>query len=149
MLFSSTHLVCFLLTPTSTSTSSYSSQRRSLEHTCSCCQEISTSERMVRLICPDSTEVDFTYTHINTCGCLKTECTAVGRAATPGVLKSSRRRRWGSDHMTPLYRTKPMAYSFLFVLSKILIYSKHFWKCIEIQIYIQYILYFTIMQCYW
>ncbi|CAL8381165.1 unnamed protein product [Arctogadus glacialis] len=71
----------------------YSSQRRSLEHTCSCCREMSTSERTVRLICPDSVEVDFTYDHINTCGCLKTECTAGGPAASPGVLKSSRRRR--------------------------------------------------------
>ena len=114
MLFSSTHPLCFLLTPTS----SYSSQMRSLEHTCTCCREMSTSERTVRLICPDSTEVDFTYEHINTCGCLKTECTAAGHAASPGVLKSSRRRRWESDHITPPYRTKSMAYSFLFVLSE-------------------------------
>ncbi|CAL8349496.1 unnamed protein product [Merluccius merluccius] len=74
----------------------YSSLMRSLDHTCSCCQELSTSERKVRLSCPDSTEVDFTYTHIHACGCLKTQCTTVGRskeAATPAVLKSSRRRR--------------------------------------------------------
>uniref|UniRef100_A0A4W6D050 Mucin 5.1, oligomeric mucus/gel-forming n=1 Tax=Lates calcarifer TaxID=8187 RepID=A0A4W6D050_LATCA len=47
----------------------------SLQHTCSCCQEVATSERQVQLSCPDNTEITYTYTHIDACGCLKTECT--------------------------------------------------------------------------
>ncbi|XP_040894134.1 mucin-5AC-like [Toxotes jaculatrix] len=73
----------------------YSNKMRSLQHTCSCCQELATSERQVQLICPDSTEITYSYIHIDSCGCLKTECTVVGRGemATPSSRIKSRRRR--------------------------------------------------------
>ncbi|XP_039657033.1 mucin-2-like [Perca fluviatilis] len=74
----------------------YSTKTSSLQHTCSCCQELATSERQVQLSCPDNTELTYTYTHIDTCGCLKTECSGPGHrelATTPPSVKSRRRRR--------------------------------------------------------
>ncbi|XP_035855779.1 intestinal mucin-like protein [Sander lucioperca] len=74
----------------------YSTKTRSLQHTCSCCQELATSERQVQLSCPDNTEITYTYTHIDSCGCLKTECSVPGHrelATTPPSIKSRRRRR--------------------------------------------------------
>ncbi|KAJ3594132.1 hypothetical protein NHX12_006464 [Muraenolepis orangiensis] len=66
---------------------------KKLDHTCSCCQEISTTKRIVQLICPNGTEVDFEYLHINNCSCLKTDCINVGFKATAHRSKSGRRRR--------------------------------------------------------
>ncbi|CAK6975861.1 mucin-5AC-like [Scomber scombrus] len=74
----------------------YSTIMRSLQHTCSCCQELSTSERQIQLSCPDNTDITYTYTHINACGCLKTECAVLGHsemATTPSSVKSRQRRR--------------------------------------------------------
>ncbi|XP_042265947.1 intestinal mucin-like protein [Thunnus maccoyii] len=74
----------------------YSTKMRSLQHTCSCCQELTTSERQIQLSCPDNTEVTYTYMHIDSCGCLKTECSVFGHsqmATTPSSVKSRRRRR--------------------------------------------------------
>ncbi|XP_062273741.1 mucin-5AC-like [Scomber scombrus] len=74
----------------------YSTIMRSLQHTCSCCQELSTSERQIQLSCPDNTDITYTYTHINACGCLKTECAVLGHSemvTTPSSLKSRQRRR--------------------------------------------------------
>ncbi|KAK2853379.1 hypothetical protein Q5P01_006040 [Channa striata] len=74
----------------------YSPKMGSLQHSCSCCQELATTERKVQLFCRDNTEITYTYTHIDACGCLKTECSAVGRSemvTTPSTNKSHRRRR--------------------------------------------------------
>ncbi|XP_054464014.1 mucin-5AC-like [Anoplopoma fimbria] len=74
----------------------YSTKMRALQHTCSCCQEVATSERKVQLSCPDNTEISYTYIHIDTCGCLKTECSVPGPsklASTTSNVKSRRRRR--------------------------------------------------------
>uniref|UniRef100_A0A8C9X529 CTCK domain-containing protein n=1 Tax=Sander lucioperca TaxID=283035 RepID=A0A8C9X529_SANLU len=82
--------------PSFLSSLSYSTKTRSLQHTCSCCQELATSERQVQLSCPDNTEITYTYTHIDSCGCLKTECSVPGHrelATTPPSIKSRRRRR--------------------------------------------------------
>uniref|UniRef100_A0AAQ5ZCP1 Uncharacterized protein n=1 Tax=Amphiprion ocellaris TaxID=80972 RepID=A0AAQ5ZCP1_AMPOC len=74
---------------------SYSAEMSSLQHTCSCCQELATSERQIQLSCPDNTEVTYTYTHIDACGCLKTECSAPGNGAmtSPASSKPHRRKR--------------------------------------------------------
>ncbi|XP_067349506.1 mucin-5AC-like isoform X4 [Channa argus] len=74
----------------------YSTKMRSLQHSCSCCQELATTERQIQLFCPDNTEITYTYTHIDACGCLKSECSVVGRSemvTTPSPKKSHRRRR--------------------------------------------------------
>ncbi|XP_028256785.1 mucin-5AC-like isoform X2 [Parambassis ranga] len=74
---------------------SYSTKLRSLQHTCSCCQELATSERHIQLSCPDSTEITYSYTHIESCGCLKTDCSAFsrGEATNTSSVKSRRRKR--------------------------------------------------------
>ncbi|KAM8762761.1 uncharacterized protein AB9X84_007402 isoform 2-T2 [Acanthopagrus schlegelii] len=71
----------------------YSNKMKSLQHTCSCCQELATSERQIQLTCPDNTELTYTYTHIEACGCLKTDCSVPGQSqktATPSSIKSRR-----------------------------------------------------------
>lgn len=77
---------------------SYSTTMRSLQHTCSCCQEVATSERIVQLSCPDNTEISFPYIHIDNCQCLKTECSVPGPSTMASTnVKSRRRRRWGKN----------------------------------------------------
>lgn len=73
----------------------YSTKMRSLQHICACCQEVATSKRQIQLSCPDNTEITYTYTHIDACSCLKTECSVPGHSAltTPTSSKSHRRKR--------------------------------------------------------
>ncbi|XP_063737440.1 LOW QUALITY PROTEIN: mucin-5AC-like [Eleginops maclovinus] len=71
----------------------YSTKMRALQHTCSCCQEVATSERQIQLSCPDSTEISYSYTHIEACACLNTDCSPVGRSQISAPAASSRRRR--------------------------------------------------------
>ncbi|KAM9860598.1 mucin-5B-like [Aulostomus maculatus] len=74
----------------------YSTKLGSMQHTCSCCQEVATSERHVQLSCPDHSQITYTYTHIEACQCLKTECSTLGHsdvATAPSTVKSRRRRR--------------------------------------------------------
>ncbi|KAM3626043.1 uncharacterized protein V6R79_021645 [Siganus canaliculatus] len=74
----------------------YNSKMKALQHTCSCCQELSTSERQIQLSCPDNTEITYTYTHIDSCGCLNTQCASSQsgtETSTPATMKSRRRRR--------------------------------------------------------
>nr|XP_046254824.1 intestinal mucin-like protein [Scatophagus argus] len=69
----------------------YSIEMSTLQHTCSCCQELATSEQQIQLVCPDNTEITYTYTHIEDCGCLKTECSVLDRSQKS--VKSRRRRK--------------------------------------------------------
>ncbi|KAF3832242.1 hypothetical protein F7725_025907 [Dissostichus mawsoni] len=71
----------------------YSTEMRALQHTCSCCQEVATSERQIQLSCPDSTEISYSYTHIEACACLDTDCSVVRRGQISAPAASSRRRR--------------------------------------------------------
>ncbi|XP_068457638.1 mucin-2-like [Clinocottus analis] len=50
--------------------------------------EASSSERKVQLFCPDNTVLSYTYIHIDSCACHKTECSAAG-----GPSATTRRRR--------------------------------------------------------
>ncbi|XP_056268002.1 intestinal mucin-like protein [Pseudoliparis swirei] len=68
----------------------YSTKMGSLQHTCSCCQEEATSERKVQLTCADKTEITYTYIHIDSCACHKTECSVGSEMSN---VKSHRRRR--------------------------------------------------------
>uniref|UniRef100_A0AAQ5XS75 Mucin-5AC-like n=1 Tax=Amphiprion ocellaris TaxID=80972 RepID=A0AAQ5XS75_AMPOC len=82
---------------------SYSAEMSSLQHTCSCCQELATSERQIQLSCPDNTEVTYTYTHIDACGCLKTECSAPGN----GAMTSPASSNCGPGLLLYVYLTDP------------------------------------------
>ncbi|KAK5914893.1 hypothetical protein CesoFtcFv8_000537 [Champsocephalus esox] len=71
----------------------YSNKMRALQHTCSCCQEVVTSERQIQLSCSDSTEISYSYTHIEACACLDTDCSVVRRGQNSSPVTKSRRRR--------------------------------------------------------
>uniref|UniRef100_A0A3P8Z3U3 Mucin 5.1, oligomeric mucus/gel-forming n=1 Tax=Esox lucius TaxID=8010 RepID=A0A3P8Z3U3_ESOLU len=45
-----------------------------LMHSCSCCQELSTSVRQVDMVCSNGKKTSQSYTYINKCGCSVTEC---------------------------------------------------------------------------
>ncbi|XP_041417840.1 mucin-5B-like [Xenopus laevis] len=52
----------------------YSDNSNSMEHTCSCCQEMKTSQRQVDLKCSDGSKSVYSYTYVEECGCTSTEC---------------------------------------------------------------------------
>ncbi|NWX74777.1 MUC5A protein, partial [Alca torda] len=54
--------------------SRYSPEANTMEHKCSCCQEIKTSQRKVTLTCSDGTYLDHSYTYVEKCNCMNTEC---------------------------------------------------------------------------
>ncbi|XP_014835070.1 PREDICTED: intestinal mucin-like protein [Poecilia mexicana] len=66
----------------------YSEAAAAMEHSCSCCKERRASNRTVTLACEDGTHVQFTYVHVEECGCGHTECT------TPAALHVRRKRRF-------------------------------------------------------
>ncbi|XP_076847025.1 intestinal mucin-like protein [Brachyhypopomus gauderio] len=55
----------------------YSMAANSYMHTCSCCQELRTSEKQVQMRCPGKTNMTYTYTFVEECGCNVTECKSV------------------------------------------------------------------------
>ncbi|KAM5138197.1 mucin-5B-like [Mantella aurantiaca] len=54
--------------------SMYSADSNTMEHKCSCCQEVKTSKRNVNLKCQDGTSTVYTYLYAEECGCATTEC---------------------------------------------------------------------------
>ncbi|XP_028642724.1 mucin-5AC [Grammomys surdaster] len=60
------------------STSMYSLEANTVEHTCECCQELQTSQRNVTLHCDDGSSRTFSYTQVEKCGCLSQQCHAPG-----------------------------------------------------------------------
>ncbi|NXL67857.1 MUC5A protein, partial [Chordeiles acutipennis] len=54
--------------------SRYSSEANTMEHKCSCCQDIKTSQRQVTLMCSDGTYLDHSYTYVEQCSCVTAEC---------------------------------------------------------------------------
>nr|XP_021154983.1 mucin-5AC [Columba livia] len=56
--------------------SRYSAEANMMEHKCSCCQEIKTSQRRVTLTCSDGTYLDHSYTYVEKCSCVTAECIA-------------------------------------------------------------------------
>ncbi|KAM9555940.1 mucin-5AC-like [Guaruba guarouba] len=54
--------------------SRYSPEANMMEHKCSCCQEIRTSQRKVTLTCSDGTYLDHSYTYVEKCSCVSAEC---------------------------------------------------------------------------
>ncbi|XP_066438453.1 mucin-5AC-like [Eleutherodactylus coqui] len=54
--------------------SKYSAEAKTMEHKCSCCQEVKTSKRQVNLKCEDGTTTVYTYIYTEECGCTHTEC---------------------------------------------------------------------------
>ncbi|KPP60995.1 hypothetical protein Z043_120957, partial [Scleropages formosus] len=54
--------------------SMYSAKASAMMHSCSCCQEMSTSMREMKMKCPNGITVTHSYVYIETCGCYVKEC---------------------------------------------------------------------------
>lgn len=63
----------------------YSAEANALVHSCSCCQEMTTTKKEVTLTCPDGSNISHTYIYIESCGCKASDCS--------GQSTSLRRRR--------------------------------------------------------
>uniref|UniRef100_A0A3B3U6P1 Intestinal mucin-like protein n=1 Tax=Poecilia latipinna TaxID=48699 RepID=A0A3B3U6P1_9TELE len=65
----------------------YSEAAAAMEHSCSCCKEMRSSNRTVDLLCLNGDKVKHTYLYVEECGCGQTECT------TAAGLSARRKRR--------------------------------------------------------
>ncbi|OCT83948.1 hypothetical protein XELAEV_18022087mg [Xenopus laevis] len=54
--------------------SMYSAKAGSISHKCTCCQEVLTSQKSVKLQCSDGDVVDHQYIDVEECNCMNTEC---------------------------------------------------------------------------
>ncbi|XP_073669522.1 intestinal mucin-like protein [Paramisgurnus dabryanus] len=68
--------------------SMYSMKDKAVQHSCSCCREMATSEKKADLVCPDGSTITQTYISIEKCGCVETECAVQQKS----IIKQRRKR---------------------------------------------------------
>ncbi|XP_068115922.1 mucin-2-like [Hyperolius riggenbachi] len=68
----------------------YSAAARAMSHKCSCCQEVKTTQKQVKMQCADGTEVEHEYIDVEECNCVNTGC---GASQTAGKQSPARARR--------------------------------------------------------
>uniref|UniRef100_K7FPH1 Mucin 2, oligomeric mucus/gel-forming n=2 Tax=Pelodiscus sinensis TaxID=13735 RepID=K7FPH1_PELSI len=61
----------------------YSFQANVMQHSCKCCQEVKTSKRQVTLSCPGGKSINYSYTQVDQCDCVSTECNPQTISTTP------------------------------------------------------------------
>lgn len=69
--------VCWLLAQSNVAilhVNRYSAEANSMDHSCSCCRETSTTEKYVVLKCPGGHSVSHKYVYVESCSCQDTEC---------------------------------------------------------------------------
>nr|XP_034995521.1 mucin-5AC-like [Zootoca vivipara] len=74
------------------SSSIYSSEANTMDHTCTCCKESKTSERQVTLICPDRSTIEYSYIHVDACDCVSNQCD-VKPSPTPGEQEQQQQQQ--------------------------------------------------------
>lgn len=52
----------------------YSFEASEMEHKCICCHEKRSHEVKLELVCSEHKRVQFTYMHVDECGCVETKC---------------------------------------------------------------------------
>ncbi|KYO22187.1 hypothetical protein Y1Q_0000773 [Alligator mississippiensis] len=61
----------------------YSAEANMMEHKCKCCQEVKTSKKHVTLQCHNGTRIDYSYIHVDECGCVGSQCIPQSSHTTP------------------------------------------------------------------
>ncbi|NXJ99982.1 MUC2L protein, partial [Corythaixoides concolor] len=67
----------------------YSAEANSMEHSCSCCRESSTSVKEVQLTCPSGYSISHKYVYVESCSCQDTECRSQLQSAEGNYTTSS------------------------------------------------------------
>ncbi|XP_019406548.1 PREDICTED: mucin-5AC [Crocodylus porosus] len=70
----------------------YSAEANMMEHTCKCCQEVKTSKKHVTLQCRNGTSIDYSYIHVDECGCVGSQCIPQSSHTTPAQVQEQQQQ---------------------------------------------------------
>ncbi|XP_025063683.1 LOW QUALITY PROTEIN: mucin-5AC [Alligator sinensis] len=70
----------------------YSAEANMMEHKCKCCQEVKTSKKHVTLQCRNGTHIDYSYIHVDECGCVGSQCIPQSSHTTPAQVQEQQQQ---------------------------------------------------------